>query len=617
MTAVIGQEKVKKALLLNMINPAIGGVVISGHRGTAKSAIVRGLSYVIEDMDIVDVPLNITEESLVGEIDIEKTLKIGKKISSKGLLERGKGNIIYFDEINLMPESILSIVFESLFNTTDNTILVGTMNPEEGSLSNHFLDKIGLYVECNTIEDYLQRKEIIKNNLEYEYNPYSFIKNQKNNIEDVKKSLSTAKNIFKKISVNDTHIRTAVEISKECGCQGHRCEILLLETAKAIAAYNMRKYVSLEDIQEASEYVLPHRMRENPHDHSKENMQDDSNKSNNPNEPSESDNSNESNEQSQSNRENDTNSQDESNTGNIENEKPSKNNIDDGSYEKEEVQSPIDFKYSIKLLDKEKHKSTPLKNQGTGKRIKTITNKAHGRYIKYRIPNGRIKDIAFDATIRAAVPYQRYRRKNNLAIVIKKEDLREKVRLKRTGTSILFVVDASGSMGAFKRMEAVKGAVISMLMDAYQNRDKVGVIAFRKDRAELLLNITRSVDLAKKRLAELPTGGRTPLSEGLKKAYSIVHEEMYKDINQEPIVVIISDFRPNYSINSKEPVEETMEEATRIKSLGCKTIIIDTEKGFIKVGIGRKIADIMGSKYYKLDDFNDNIIEDIVRFNKM
>ena len=255
-----------------------------------------------------------------------------------------------------------------------------------------------------------------------------------------------------------------------------------------------------------------------------------------------------------------------------------------------------------------------INRKGTGKRSLTKTDMKQGRYVRAEIPKNKVDDLAFDATIRAAAPYQRHRPRNNCAINIQQTDLRQRIREKRIGTTFLFVVDASGSMGAQERMKAVKGAIFAMLQEAYQKRDKVGMIAFRRNVAEELLPITRSVDLAQKRLAELPTGGKTPLAEGLAQAFITLDMLKRKEPDAEPVLVLVTDGRANSVVQQGEdPVESAVKLAQQIHKAKITSVVIDTETDFIKLGVARQVAAAMGANYYKLKQLSQGDILHIVK----
>lgn len=559
-TAVIGQDYLKRALILNVINPSIGGVLISGEKGTAKSTLVRGLAHLISDMEFVEVPLNITEDNLVGTIDMEKAIVEGKKSFKSGLLKRAHNNILYVDEINLLSEHIVNCLLE-VSSTGINNVeregisyshkckfsIIGTMNPEEGFLR--------------------------------------------------------AKKVLKDVKVTDEIINLVADICTQGNCSGHRAELIIIESAKAIAALENRCNITLQDIKEAASYALPHRIREASPDIS-----------------------NYSDEKNSTDKDEDTGENtEESPLEEMEEEKPSENeeSIEDEKNHESEISNnsnsstdkieDINNFISFKLEDISPLNRKFNKIKGTGKRIKSRTDMQKGRYVKYSFPRGKIRDLAFDATLRAAAPYQKFRENNGLALSIKEGDFREKLREHRTGSTILFVVDASGSMGVKKRMKEVKGTILSLLTDAYEKRDKVGMIAFRKESAEVLLDITRSVDLAERCLKEMPTGGKTPLSAGLKKAYEVIKFASKKEPNMFPIIVLISDGRTNVAQNSNNPLEEAIGVARQIREKGIHTIVIDTEEDFVKLKLAKEIAENMNAEYYKLEDISSKEISKIVK----
>ena len=616
--AIEGQERIKKALLLNIINEKIGGVLINGEKGTAKSNLVRGLEKILIDKKVINLPLNITEDNLVGSIDIEKTLKTGKKVFQDGILKKCHNNILYIDEINLLGESIISTILEVVsreknyieregisFSHDCKFILIGTMNPEEGDLRAELLDKFGLYVNAESSKDILERVNIIKKRLEFEKNPIEFSKNYFEDEELLREKIFSAKKKLKKIKVSEQIMNIVAKFVEEANCLGNRAEIILIETAKAIAALDKRTYLNVDDLKEAATFVLPHRTNSK-----NELLPNEANKHN--------DNIDTDNHQ--------TNTQTDDSMNNIESGQESKNNSQENDIQENknkdndslenfsEEEFDIGEIYKIKniFLDNIKDK---FKRKGSGKRCKTKSNSLQGRYIKSSIPRGKIRDFALDASIRAAAPYQFKKADTSLMINIKKEHIRVKQREKRTGISILFAVDSSGSMGVKKRMEVVKGAVMSLLKDAYEKRDKVGMLSFRRNRAEELLPFTRSIDLARKKLEKLSTGGKTPLSEGLLKAYNIIKTEMKRTKEVIPVLIFLSDGKANFSFSGKDPVVESLEIAKKIKKEKIKCIVIDTEEGFIKLEMARTLSEAMGADYYKLDNIKSEDLIQLVKNN--
>ncbi len=505
--AITGQEKAKRALLLNLINPRIGGVLLSGEKGTAKSTMVRGMAALSKRVKVINLPLNITEDRLVGSIDIEQTLVQGKRNFEPGILKEAHENILYVDEINLLSEHIVNCLLEVAssginrveregisFTHPSRFVIVGTMNPEEGYLRSQLLDRFGLFVEVKGCTEVLERKEIIKRRLEYEKSPSDFTRKWKIELDVLLQQIKDAKQYLKRVRVTDSAMRLAVQIAREANCQGHRAELVIIETAKAIAAYERIDNITMEHLKEAAEYALPHRKREKPleQEHLQESLGADEQKNDNSQQYEQSKQLENQESIQQENPSSMESEQQKNKKSEDESGKDYNNISDDVSADKTDDIGKTFFvrNLDIRIMDRRKRK-------GEGKRIKTKTDTKKGRYTRYKIPKNKLQDIAFDATLRAAAPYQKIRDKNGLAVIIKSCDFREKVREKRTGSTIVFIVDASGSMGAKKRMSAVKGAVVSLLADAYQKRDKVGLVAFRKKEAEVLLNITRSVDMAK------------------------------------------------------------------------------------------------------------------------
>lgn len=628
--AVMGQEQVKKALILNLINPQIGGVLLAGQKGTAKSTLVRTLGQIAAGMEVVELPLNATEDRVIGSIDIEKTISQGRRAFGSGILKRADQNILYIDEVNLLSEHLVNSILEvsaSGVNRIEREgislehrsrfVLIGTMNPEEGFLRSQFLDRFGLYVEVAGSKNPIERKEVIRRRLRFEQSPEDFVKSWAPETESLRRQIEEAREQLGQVKISETVYKLTAEIVGEAYCAGNRAELVMIETARTLAALNKRQNINIDDLKEAAEYVLPHRKREKPEVPAEP-----------PEPPEQNEDKQETEEEPENQEEDQDQSEDESDGDQEENPEeqtsepqtePDQSEADEQNEAEEmpdlqELLDQIDAigrtfmvkNLNIKALDRKKRK-------GEGKRIKTKTDTKKGQYIKSAIPHHQLSDLAFDATLRAAAPYQRVREENGLALIIKSEDLRQKLREKRTGSTIVFVVDASGSMGAKKRMETVKGAVLSLLTDAYQKRDRVGMVSFRKKEAEVLLNITRSVDMAQKCLRDLPTGGKTPLAAGLVKGYEVIKNAQRKNPDLLPILVLVSDGRTNVTINGDDAFLEAVEMGKRIAGEGIQTIVVDTEVDFIKLGLARKLAAAMSARYYRIEDLEADVLAEAVR----
>lgn len=619
-TAVVGKEGVKKAIIMNAVNPRVGGVLIVGEKGTAKSTLVRSFSQVLPDIKIINLPLNVSEDRLVGSLDLKYAVEKGEKRLEPGLFYRAHKNILYIDEVNLLSDSIVKIILDVSANGI-NTIeregmsyshpaqftLIGTMNPEEGLLSSGFVDRFGLYVEVKGEKEVVNRLEVIKRRMEYESNPEDFCHKYKKSIEALKEKILKARRLIRDINIPKEILKASVEICRTANCSGHRGDICLVEASKSIAALDDRKEVEISDLKEAAIYVLPHRMK-NP----KETSSKEPNQQKNDNTPKD-DGSEKSREKEplENNNKAETNFEDNNDKGSN---NPSMDNDRDSlektKIEMEEDISEIGESFNVKDINIDINDSIIRKS--SGKRSKTRTGTFQGRYVKAIIPKGKPNDIAIDATLRTAAIFQKQRRRVD-RLIIKESDFRKKVREKRTGNSLLFVVDASGSMGAKMRMKAVKGAIMSLLMDAYQKRDRVGMIAFRREGAEELLQLTRSIDFAKEKLKSLPTGGKTPLSAGLYKGYQILKSSMLKDKDSIPVMILITDGKANKALWDGDPIEETIDICEKLSQHGIKSLVIDTEAGFIQMGLAKEIARALNAQYSKLEDLKDKNIEGAVR----
>lgn len=613
--AVVGQADIKLALLLNIINRRVGGVLIAGEKGAAKSTLVRGLVKLLDRIEVVELPLNATEDKVVGSIDIEYALGKGVKRFEPGILSKAHGNILYIDEVNLLSESLVSVILDAAasgFSVIEREgishkhpaqfILIGTMNPEEGSLSPQFLDRFGLYVSVGGEKDVAARVEVMRRRLAYELDMETFFASYEQESLLLREKIAAAKTILPAMEVSDAMLQLAAAIAHEANCAGHRADIILVETAKALAAWEQRTAVFPKDLEDAARFVLPHRLRENPPTSERQEEQPDEPSRDQPSEQQQTDAA-------------DTDSAMPEQSGQSETKPESSeenhDQTDGQSGEGQEQVEEPDAVFAVRDI------VLPLRDRrvrkGSGRRCTTRTGASQGRYVKVRLPKGKVTDLAFDATLRAAAPFQRIREKKGAALVIHNEDFRVKVREKRVGNTFLFVVDASGSMAAKQRMRAVKGAILSLLTDAYQKRDKVGMIAFRKNTAELLLGITRSVDLAQKRLRDLPTGGKTPLAAALLKGMEILHAARLRDPDMVPVLVLVSDGKANVKLSGSDAVQEALDIACKISKTDIQTLVIDTENDFIRLGLAKDIAQAMHARYLLLEELGARQIAQAVR----
>jgi len=262
-----------------------------------------------------------------------------------------------------------------------------------------------------------------------------------------------------------------------------------------------------------------------------------------------------------------------------------------------------DLPVGIGEVFKPKRLETPidrLTRRLAGKRSYTRTRRKRGRYVQSRPLQGALSDLALDATLRQAAPYQARRRHETMAFAIERADLREKVRMRRAGNTILFVVDASWSMAAAERMKATKGAILSLLYDAYQRRDQVGLVVFQKEKARLVLPLTGSVELAKKALANVPVGGKTPLSSGLWLGYQVLMNALRQEPEAMPLMIVLTDGAGNVALTDRPAIDEALELARFIRRSPIKSVVINMEHVSFDRGLAKKLADALGAPCYRL-----------------
>ena len=613
-------EKAKEAILLTLVNPFAGGLLLSGEKGTGKSTLVRSARELV-DTPWVEIPISITEDRLFGSIDAEEAIRSGHKKLLPGLIDEADKGIIYIDDVNLLRDDLLSAVLnireaggyrlerDGLSEQRDTAFTVlAVMNPESGTLSSSSLDRFGLFAQADPSYDDETRLEIIRRVLDFEKDGIAFRAKWQEETDALKKKIKDARAALSKVEVSAAMIQLAAVYTLKAHVAGHRADIYLIEAARAEAAMEGRKYVLPKDLEKAAEFVLPHRMRkaEEQQGQPSEEM---------PQEQPEEDNKPQQEEEQQTPQDNEFSHPPEAQPPQINTE-----DADDSSHEQNQDNAQMSNprgQSRERIDDADLHVNLPpmwiepskdrKPKKGSGKRSLTMTDLMQGRYVRAEIPKAKTSDIAFDATLRAAAPYQKARPSNGCAVVIRKDDLRSKVREKRTGNIFLFVVDASGSMGARERMKTVKGVIFKILLDAYQKRDRVGMVAFRKNQAEVLLPVTRSVDFAQKKLATMPTGGKTPLAKGLLKAEDVLDMLYRQDANQDPVMILITDGRATSPLNKgTNPVTDALEEAKRIGRRNIPVAVIDTESGFIKLGLAKKLAKAMGASYFQVDKISED-----------
>jgi magnesium chelatase subunit D len=638
-SAIVGQELLKKALLLSAVDPTIG-LLIRGDKGTAKSTAARGLAGLLPDIrsrqgcqfnceperplsvcetckeedswhllpvPFVNLPLSATEDRVLGSLDFEKALKEGRQKFQPGLLASAHRGILYIDEVNLLADHLVDVLLDVAamgVNTVQReglsvshparVTLIGTMNPEEGDLRPQLLDRFGMMVDVSAPTDPVERAAVVRSRLNFEANPRAFRELWQVEQRQLQELVVQAINALPSITIDDQLIALISTICCKFNIVSLRADIVMAKVARALAALSLRRRPDSDDVKLATLLVLAHRKRINPLDKVglDQELLDETLEQNRNSLSSPSQNNNgQLDTQSNVDGDNDDSQPEpqESQSQELEQEQDSDTSSDSGSDKREVVfaaASNFEFKAGIKL-DNVNSRISGLRGRINGTR---------GRYLR-AVKESKPTSLAVDATIRHAVLHQ----PANSEFKVRSEDLHGKVRLEQKATLVILVVDASGSMAALRRMEAVKGATLALLEDAYRMRDQICVIAFRGAEAELLLPPTRSLQLANQAMQNLPTGGRTPLPHGLNMALQVAIACRRK-AQLEPLLVVLTDGKGNVSLpNQDDPESSTRFVAGEICRQKFSAIVIDTEDGYLKIALARKLATAMGAEYLGLD----------------
>jgi magnesium chelatase subunit D len=652
-TAVVGQDDLRLALLLNAVSPAVGGVLVRGEKGTAKSTAVRALSALLPEVPVVpgcrfscdpaspdpgcpdgpheagggverparmvELPVGASEDRLVGALDIERALSEGVKAFEPGLLADAHRGILYVDEVNLLHDHLVDLLLDAAamgasyveregvsVRHAARFLLVGTMNPEEGELRPQLLDRFGLTVEVAASREPDQRVEVVRRRLAYDDDPAGFAARWAEEEAAVRARIVAARELLPSVRLGDGALRQIAATCAAFEVDGMRADIVMARTATALAAWAGRTDVLAEDVRQAALLALPHRRRRNPfdapgldEDKLDETLEefggsddDDPDPDPGPDGPGgggggqpEPDDAPQG--------DGDTAARPEA--GEDGQPQPS------GAGEQSAVGASEPFR--TKVL------SVPGVGEGAaGRRSRARTER--GRTTGARRPRGALTKLHLAATVQAAAPHQRARGRSGPGLVVRRDDLRQATREGREGNLVLFVVDASGSMAARQRMSAVKGAVLSLLLDAYQRRDKVGLVTFRGTGADVALPPTSSVDAAAARLETLPTGGRTPLAAGLLRAHDVLRVERLRDPARRPLVVLVTDGR---ATGGPEPVALAGRAARLFAADGVASVVVDCESGPVRLGLAGQLAGELGGTAVTLDELRADSIAGLVK----
>jgi magnesium chelatase subunit D len=587
-SAIVGHDRLRLALLLCAVRPEIGGVLIRGEKGTAKSTAVRALAHVLAAVDgasLVELPIGATEDRVVGSLDLQKVLRDGEHAFSPGLLARAHGGVLYVDEVNLLHDHLVDVILDAAamgrvhverdgvsHSHEARFVLIGTMNPEEGELRPQLLDRFGLTVDVRASRDIDVRAGVIRARMAFEADPVGFAHRYAEADTELVRHVAAARASVESVCLPDNELRRIAALCAAFDVDGMRADLVIARTAVAHAAWRGVDVVGEEDIRVAAELALPHRRRRDPFDDPglDPDMLDDAMAQA---------------AESADDREPDPHPDPPSGGGESESgsETPVPQHNSSSLSRPSAAPSPV-FRTRALVV--------PGVGEGAPGRRSRARNRT-GKAVSATAEPGAGHGVHVFGTLLATAGRQRHPGRPRP----RPDDVRRAIREGREGNLVIFVVDASGSMAARDRMSAVSGAALSLLRDAYQRRDKVAVITFRQQDAQLLLPPTSSVHIAGRRLAQFDTGGRTPLAQGLLAARDVVVREKARDRARRSLVVVLTDGR---ATGGPDPLGRARVAAARLVAEGAAAVVVDCETSHVRLGLAEQLAGYLGTPAVRL-----------------
>ncbi|MDR0334641.1 MAG: ATP-binding protein [Methanomassiliicoccaceae archaeon] len=603
-SAVSGMEDAKKALMCAAVDDDIVGVLIKGPTGTAKSVLVRAFGNLLPDREIISIPQNITDEQLFGGLDIEDAIISGKSSVKGGTLQRADRNILYLDNINLFDRRILGSVMESaesekvlveregVSSEYDlRTTVIATMDPAEQPLPDSIADRFEMCVQSYSVDDKERRDSLILSNLEFDADPEGFIKRYSDAEREVLMQIANARKILTNVKINDADIEKIAQVCIDLNVKGHRADISVARVSKTLAALDNRIAISDGDIKEASVLCLLHRRRGPPKE---KKMVKQEEKKGTPKKKDDAEGivamlSDEASAASAD--------------GIAERYCPDVVSDEPGHASGAGTVGEIISSVIGRLEDIDRIEAVRLHQiAGAGRRKDVVVNKRSGRYRGFRIPKGRTNDPAFDATVRAAAPYQRSRNDKGLSISIEPQDIREKIRVKRDSCSFLFAVDVSGSLVETGMMNDIKNGVKAMLMESYVQRDRVALMTFRTGDIKVSVPFTRSVEGICDTLDDTTAGDGTPIGAALLLIRDYLTNYLRKNPLEKCYVIMMTDGETTDPVIRGDPVRE-LKKITKVMQIpNTEWVIVDSSQTVGRINYAQDLADMLEARYIRLED---------------